>query len=299
MTDNIQFLYFLMHFLSNHERSGDLFVGSAISITHFAQVCAQRAWRGILVLDHPPIASENRRYVHSAIPNALLDNILDRLLLYFHNVMNLLILGDAPYEKSSKLANEMIIQDIKVSQTPISSSLDPLNRDTLIRRTKMRIDDIMDLVKFVDATATEDQKESFESQLLRWKNTKTKVTMPIGSAMVRSPFILNVAWVKSCSPDISISGAFWGTAFTPRQHWDIRSCKTRCTFLRTRGSFHRQWKETQENYHNWPHGYRSWRGCALWVYRELYSNKICSYQPPTRSSWLSGEQMRDAMLNVQ
>jgi hypothetical protein len=63
MNDKIQFLYFFMCFLSNHERSGNLFVGSAISITHFAQVCAQRAWRGILVLDHP-FGSENWRYVH-------------------------------------------------------------------------------------------------------------------------------------------------------------------------------------------------------------------------------------------
>ena len=36
----------------------------------------------------------------------------------------------------------------------------------------MRMDDIMDLVKFVEASETEDQKESFESQLLRWRNTK-------------------------------------------------------------------------------------------------------------------------------
>jgi len=116
MNDKIQFLYIFMRFLSNHGRSGNLFVGSAISITHFAQVCAQRAWRVILVLDHP-FGSENWRYVHSAIPNALLDNILDRLLVYLYDVMNLLIPGDAPYEKSSKLANETILQNIKVSQT--------------------------------------------------------------------------------------------------------------------------------------------------------------------------------------
>ena len=81
---------------------------------------------------------------------------------------------------------------------------------------KMRIDDIMDLVKFVEATATADQKESFESQLLRWRNTKTEVTAPIGSTMVRSSFIFSVAWVKSCSTDISISGTFWGT-IAPRR----------------------------------------------------------------------------------
>ena len=114
--DKIQFLSFLMHFLSNQGRSGSLFIGSAISIPHFAQVCAQRAWRGILVSDHP-FGSENWRYVHSAISNALPDNKQDRLLVYLYDVMSLLIPGDAPYEKSSKLAYEMIIQNIKVSQT--------------------------------------------------------------------------------------------------------------------------------------------------------------------------------------
>ena len=116
MNDEIQFLYFFMCFLSNHGRSGNLFVGSAISTTHFAQVCAQRAWRGILVLNHP-FSSENRRYVHSAILNALLDNILHRLLIYLYDVMNLLIPSDSPFEESSMLADEMIIQNIKVSHT--------------------------------------------------------------------------------------------------------------------------------------------------------------------------------------
>lgn len=116
MKDEIQFLHFFMRFLSNRGRSGDLFVGSAISTAHFAQVCAQRAWRDILVLSHP-LSSENRTYVHSAIPNALLDNILNRLLVYLYDVMNLLIPSDAPFEESSKLADEMIIQNIKASQT--------------------------------------------------------------------------------------------------------------------------------------------------------------------------------------
>ena len=75
-----------------------------------------------MVLDHP-LGSENWRYVHSAIPNALSGNILDRLLVYLYDVMNLLILGDAPYERISKLTHEMVIQNIKVSQTPISCSL--------------------------------------------------------------------------------------------------------------------------------------------------------------------------------
>ncbi|KIJ95285.1 hypothetical protein K443DRAFT_639040 [Laccaria amethystina LaAM-08-1] len=56
----------------------------------------------------------------------------------------------------------------------------------IIQNIKTRIDDIMNLVKFVEATATEDQKESFESQLLRWRNTKTEVTAPIVSTMVHS-----------------------------------------------------------------------------------------------------------------
>ena len=128
MEDKTLFLYFFMCFLSSHGRSGDCFVGSAISTTHFAQVCAQRAWRGILVLDHP-FGSENWRYIQFAVPNALFDNVLDRLLIYLYDVMNLLIPSDAPYEKSSKLANETIIQIIKVSQTPISLSLGPLNHN--------------------------------------------------------------------------------------------------------------------------------------------------------------------------
>ena len=200
MDDKIQFLYCFMRFLSNHERSGNLFVGSAISTAHFAQVCAQRAWRGISVLDHQ-FMSENWGYVHSTIPNALLDNILDRLLVYFNDVMNLII--DVPYARST---TDEIIQNIKVSQTPISFSLGPLNRIVFIRRTKMRIDDMSDLVKFVEASVAEDQKESFESQLLRWRYTKTEVTAPIGSTMVRSPYIFRVACIKFCSTDMSISG---------------------------------------------------------------------------------------------
>ena len=214
MNDKFQFRYLFMSFLSNHERSGNLFVGNAISIAHFAQVCAQRVWRGILPADHQ-FSSGDQGYVHSTIPTALLDNILDSLLFYFHDVMNLII--DAPYEGSFNEVDDMIIHNIKVSQTPISFSLGPLNRNTFIRRTKMRIEDIMDLVKFVDATTTEDQKESFESQRLRWRNTKTEVTAPIGSTtLVRSPFISSVACVKSCSTDVSISGTFWGT-IAPRR----------------------------------------------------------------------------------
>ena len=188
MKDEIQFLYFFMYFLSDHGRSANLFVGSAISITHFAQVCAQRAWTDILVLDCS-YGSENWRYAHSAIPSALLDNILDRLLVYFYDIMNLLIPGDATYEKRLKPADEVMILNIKVSQMPIFLSIGPLNRNIFIRRMKMRIDDIMDLVKFVEATPTEDQKESFVSQLLRWRNSKAEVTVPIGSTMVRSPLI--------------------------------------------------------------------------------------------------------------
>ena len=122
MNDKDQFLYFFMHFLSDHGTSGNLFVGSATSIAHFAQVCVQRAWRDILVLDHP-FGSENWMYVHSAIADALLDNILDRLLLYLYDVMNLLIPGDAPHERNNTLAKEMIIQNIEVSQTPIFLAL--------------------------------------------------------------------------------------------------------------------------------------------------------------------------------
>ena len=250
MHDKFQFCYLFTRFLSNRERSGNLFVGSAISITHFAQVCAQRAWTDILVLDRPS-GSENWRYVHSAIPSALLDNILDRLLVYLYDIMNLLIPGDVSYEKRLKLTNEVIIQNIKVSQTPISLSIGPLNRNIFIRRTKMRIDDMMDLVKFVEATVTKDRIESFESQMWRWRNTKTEVIAPIGSTMVRSPFILSVSCVKSFSTDVSISDTFRGT-IAPRRSWDTRSCNTRslATFLRTRDSFRRQRKETQENYHN-------------------------------------------------
>ena len=206
MNDKIHFLYLFTGFLSNHGRSGNVFVGSAISVTHFTQVCAQKAWTDISVLDRP-FGSENWRYVQPAMPNALLDNILDRLLVYLHDMMKLLIPGDAPDDQSLELADdqsldlagEMMIQNIKVSQTPISSSLGPLNRNIFIRRTKMRINVIMDRVKFVEATATEDKIGSFKSQMLRWKNIKTKVTAPIGSTMVRSPFNFSVACVKSCS----------------------------------------------------------------------------------------------------
>ena len=142
MKDKIQFLYFFMCFLSNHGRSVNLFVGSAISITHFAQVCAQRALRDILVLDHP-FGSENWRYVHSATPYALLDNILDRLLVHLCDVTDFLFPAFGPYKMSSELAVEIIVQKIKVSQTPISLSLGPLNRNIFIRRTKMRIDDLV------------------------------------------------------------------------------------------------------------------------------------------------------------
>ena len=130
-------------------------------------------------------------------PNALFHNVRDRLFVHLCDVMDLLIHGHAGDEKSSKPADKTIIQNIKVSQTPISLSLGPLNRNIFIRRTKMRMDDIMDLVKFVEASAAEDQKESFESQLLRWRNTK-----------VRSPFIFSVACAKCPSTDVSISGSF-------------------------------------------------------------------------------------------
>ena len=209
MNDTYKFLHFFMYFLSNHGRSGNLFVGSAISITHFAQVCAQRAWRGISVLDHP-FGSENWRYVHSAILNVLLDNIPDRLLIFLYDVMNLSNPGRT-LGQSSRLTHETTIKNIKVSEAPISLSLGPLNRNIFICCTKMRIDDMMGSLKSVEATATEDQKESFESQLLRWRNTKMEVTAPVGSTMVRSPFIFGVACLKSCSTDVFISGAFWGT----------------------------------------------------------------------------------------
>ena len=191
-----------MCFLSSHGRSGNLFVGNAISTTHFAQVCAQRVWRNIFVLS----CSDNRPYVHSAIPNALLDNILDRVLAYLYDVMNLLIPGDVPLENSFKLADETMIQNIKVSQTPIYLSLGPLNRNIFIRRTKIHIDDITDLVKFVEVTAN--VKESFRSQLFLQRSTKNMVTAPIGSTMVGSPFIYSVARVKSCSNDMPISDTF-------------------------------------------------------------------------------------------
>ena len=142
MGGRLQFLYFFMCFLSNHGRSVNLFVGSAISITHFAQVCAQRALRDILVLEHP-FGSENWRYVPSATPYALSDNILDRLLVHLSDVMDLLFPALDPYEMSSELAVEIIVQQIKVSQTPISLSLGPLNHNIFIRRTKMRIDDLV------------------------------------------------------------------------------------------------------------------------------------------------------------
>ena len=142
MEDKIQFLYFFMCFLSNHGRSVNVFVGSAISTAHFAQVCTQRVLRDILVLDHP-FGSENWRYVRSTTPYALLDNILNRLLVHLCDVMDLLFPAFGPYETSSELAIEIIVQKIKVSQTPISSSLGPLNRNIFIRRTKMRIDDLV------------------------------------------------------------------------------------------------------------------------------------------------------------
>ena len=47
MKGETQFLIFFMSFLSNHGWSINLFVGSAITSTHFSQVCAQMAWRGI------------------------------------------------------------------------------------------------------------------------------------------------------------------------------------------------------------------------------------------------------------
>ena len=122
MEDKIQFLYSFMGFLSNHRRSGNVYIGRAISMTHFAYVCAQKAWTGISVLDRPT-GSENWRYVYSAIPNAPLDNILDRLLVYLYDAMNLLIFSGASYEKSYNLTHEMVIQNIKVSQTLISLSL--------------------------------------------------------------------------------------------------------------------------------------------------------------------------------
>ena len=215
MDDEIQFLYFFMHFLSNHGRSGNLFIGNAISITHFAQVCAQRAWRDISVLD-PSFGSENWMYVHSAIPNALLHNVPDRFLVHLCDVMDLLIRGHVSDEQSSKPADETIIQNIKVSQTPISLSLGSLNRNIFVRCTKMRMADIVDLVKFVKASTTKDQKESFESQLLRWRNTKTEVPVLIGSTLVRLLLFFSVACARSCFTDISISGTFRGT-IAPRR----------------------------------------------------------------------------------
>ena len=211
MDDKIQFLYLFMHFLSNHGRSSNLFVGNAISITHFAQVCAQTVWRGILVLD--PFDLENWMYVHSVTPNMLLDDMLDRLFVHLSNVMDLLMCGDAPDEKSYKPADQTIMQNIKVSQT---LSLGLLNCNIFIRCMKMHMDDIMDLVKFVEASMTEDQKESFKKQLLRRRNTKRKVTALIGSTLVRSLLIFSIACAKPCSTDISISGIFHRT-ITPKQ----------------------------------------------------------------------------------
>ena len=72
------------------------------------------------------------------------------------------------------------------------------------------MDNITDLVKFIEASATEDQKESFESQLLCWRNTKTQVTALIGSTLVRLLLLFSVACAKSCFTDISISGTFRG-----------------------------------------------------------------------------------------
>ena len=74
--------------------------------------------------------------------------------------MNLSIPGHAPVGESSKLADETLIQNIKVTQAPISLYLGPLNHNIFIRRTKMRIGDTTDLVKFVEANATEDQKQA-------------------------------------------------------------------------------------------------------------------------------------------
>ena len=138
-----------MCFLSNHGRSVNVFVGSAISTAHFAQVCAQRVLRDILVLDHP-FGSENWRCVHSTTPYALLDNILNRLLIHLCDVMDLLFPAFLRDEMSSELAVEIIVQKIKVSQTPISLSLGPLNRNIFIRRTKMRIDDLVELPQWHD-----------------------------------------------------------------------------------------------------------------------------------------------------
>ena len=147
--DKIQSLYFFMCFLSNHGRSVNVFVGSAISTAHFAQVCAQRVLRDILVLDHP-FGLENWRYVDSTTPYALLDNILNRLLIHLCDVMDLLFPAFRRDEVSSELAVEIIVQKIKVSQTPISLSLGPLNRNIFIRRTKMRIDDLVELPQWHD-----------------------------------------------------------------------------------------------------------------------------------------------------
>lgn len=150
----------------------------------------------------------------------------------------------------------------------------------------MHIDNVVDLVKFVEATVTGDQDESFASQLLHWRDAKMKVTALIGSPMVWFPIILSVCCINSCYTNISILDTFWGT-IALRWSWDTRLCKTQClaTFLWTRGSFHRQKKETQENYHIGPHGLRLWQGCALWVYPELYSIEFHSHQPPTGMLW--------------
>ena len=47
--------------------------------------------------------------------------------------MDLLFPAFGPYEMSSELAVEIIVQKIKVSETPISLSLGPLNRNVFIR----------------------------------------------------------------------------------------------------------------------------------------------------------------------
>lgn len=124
ITDKVQFLHLFMGFLSNDRRSGEVYVGSAISIAHFAHVCAQKAWTGLELGARWRVlyGSERRRYVDSAIPDALLDDILHRLAAYLYDVMNLLIFGDAPRQKSDKLTPEMLTQNIKVSYTPISLS---------------------------------------------------------------------------------------------------------------------------------------------------------------------------------
>ena len=91
-------------------------------------------------------------------------------------MLNLLISSNAPYEKSLKLTDEVIIQNIKVSQTLISLSIGPLNHNIFIHHMKMHIDDITDLLKFVEATTAENKIESFKGQMLHWINAKTEFT---------------------------------------------------------------------------------------------------------------------------